>query len=136
MKEVKPDWAGAPAAAAMSASEETAGIRFPYDISFADSESSPATVAKIEKYLAKLDRFYDRITDCKVFVRIPHKHGGARFFHIHIQLDLPGKRIAVSREPEANDDHTDIQMAIKDAFDKAIRQMEDFVRVRKEHKEH
>ena len=111
-------------------------ISFPYDITFADSEASPATRAKIEEYLTRLERHYDRIIDCKVFVRIPHKHGGVRFFHIHIQLDIPGKRIAVSREPEINDDHVDPQMAIKDAFDKVMRQLDDYVKFRREKKPH
>ena len=110
-------------------------IYFPYDISFADCETSPATVTLIEEQLAKLERHYDRITDCKVFVRIPHKHGGLRFYHIHIQLDVPGKRLVVSREPEERDNHSDIQIAVKDAFQKLTRQLEDFARVRnKEHK--
>jgi putative sigma-54 modulation protein len=111
-------------------------IGFEYDISFADSETSPATRVKIEEHLARLQRHYDRITFCKVFVRIPHKHGGLRFYHIHIELDVPGKRIAVSREPEANDSHSDIQIAIKDAFAKLTRQLEDFIKTRNERKEH
>ncbi len=105
-------------------------IYFPYDISFADCESSPATIAKIEEHLVKLERYYDRITDCKVFVRIPHRHGGLRFFHVHIQLDVPGKRLAVSREPEATDDNTDIQQAIKIAFDRITHQLVEFTKAR------
>ncbi len=109
-------------------------IRFPYDISFADSDTSPATVEKIEGYLARLDRHYDRITDCKVFVRIPHK--GPKLFHVHIQLDIPGKRLAVSRDAEMDDSHATIQTAIKDAFQKITRQLEDHVSVLKDHKPH
>ena len=108
-------------------------IRFPYDISFADSDTSPATVEKIESYLAKLDRHYDRITDAKVFIRIPHNHG-PKLFHIHIQLDVPGKRLAVSRDSEMDDSHAAIQASIKDAFAKITRQLDDFVKQRKDHK--
>ena len=106
-------------------------IYFPYDVYFADSETSPATVAKVEAHLMRLQRYYDRITDCKVIIRIPHKHGGLRFYHIHIQLDVPGKRLAVSREPEADDNHTDIKMALKIAFDKMHHQLVEFTRVRR-----
>ena len=106
-------------------------IYFPYDVSFADCEISPATVTKVEEHLMRLQRYYDRITDCRVIIRIPHKHGGLRFFHVHIQLDVPGKRLAVSREAEANDDHTDIKMALKIAFDKIQHQLIEFTRVRK-----
>lgn len=113
--------------------ELSPSIRFPYDISFADSDTSPATVEKIEGYLAKLDRHYDRITDAKVFVRIPHSHG-PKLFHIHIQLDVPGKRLAVSRDSEMDDSHAAIQASIKDAFAKITRQLDDFVNQRKDHK--
>ena len=99
-------------------------ISFPYDISFADSETSPATETLIEEQLAKLERYHDRITFCKVFVRIPHKRSGLRFYHVNIELDIPGRRIVVSREPEANDSHTDIAIAVKDSFTKLTRQLE------------
>lgn len=111
-------------------SEERPEIYFPYDISFADCETSPATIAKIEAHLAKLERYYDRITDCKVIVRIPHRHSGLRYFHVHIQLDVPGKRLAVSREPEAKEDATDIGTAIKIAFEKITHQLVEFTHAR------
>lgn len=109
-------------------------VPFPYDISFVDTESSPAIRALIEEYLARMAHFYDRITFGRVYVRIPHKHGGARFFHVHVQLDVPGKRLAVSREPEADDKHTEIRSAIRDAFHKMQRELLDFTKHRKERK--
>lgn len=112
---------------------EASSVRFPYDISFPDSETSPATITRIEEYLARLDRHYDRITSCQVVVRIPHRHG-AKLFHVHIQLDVPGKRLAVSRDAEENDRHIEIHAAIKDAFEKITRQLEDFISLRKDHK--
>ncbi len=117
------------------ASAKAPAIPFSYDISFADSESSPATRLQIEEQLLRLSRVYDRVQDCKVVVRIPHK-GGLKQFHINIQLAVPGKRIAVSRDPEVTDSHTDISLAVKDAFNKAIRQLESFTRMRKAHREY
>ena len=102
-------------------------IPFPYEISFIDCAPSDAVRFQIEQYLTKLGGLYQRITDCKVTVRIPHKHGGNRFFHIHATLDLPGKRLAVSREPEMREERTDIQNAISAAFHKLTRQLEDYL---------
>ena len=113
-------------------------IHFPYDISFVDCEPSDAVRFQVEEHLSRLNHFYDRITDCKIAVRIPHKHSEhskARFFHVNIQLDLPGKRIAVSREPEIERPHTEVGPAIRDAFHKLTRQLEDFVQLRKNHKQ-
>lgn len=111
-------------------------VPFPYDISFADSASSPATRMKIEEQMMRLARVFDRIQDVKVFVRIPHRHGGLKQFHINIQIDVPGKRIAVSRDPEVTDDHKDIGLAVRDAFSKAVRQLECFAKLKRDHREH
>lgn len=111
-------------------------VPFPYDISFADCESSPATRLKIEEQMLRLTRVFDRIQGVKVFIRIPHRHGGLRQFHINIQVDVPGKRIAVSRDPEVTDDHRVIGLAIRDAFTKAVRQLECFAKLRRDHREH
>jgi ribosome-associated translation inhibitor RaiA len=105
-------------------------INFPYDISFKDTEPSDAARFQIAQYLAKLSGLSDRITDCKVVVSIPHKRSGKRYFHIHAALDLPGRRIAVSREPETRDEHSEIHFAISSCFHKLIRQMEDYLRTR------
>jgi ribosome-associated translation inhibitor RaiA len=105
-------------------------IGFPYEISFIDSDPSDGVRFQIEQYLAKLSRLSTRITDCKVVVRIPHKRGGNRFFHIHVALDLPGKRLAVSREPEMKEEHTEIQTAISATFHKLTRQLEDHLKSR------
>lgn len=113
---------------------QPAEIPFPYDIRFVDTESSDAVKFQIEEQLARLAHHYDRITHARVLVRIPHKHGHNRFFHIHVQLDIPGRRLAVSREPEANEKHTDIRLALKDAFQKLIRQLEDYTEARGQHK--
>ncbi len=117
---------------------QDSAIPFSYDIRFDDCEPSAAVRFEIEKQLSRLSRFFNRITDCRVGVRIPHKRGGNRIFHINIQLDVPGKRIAVNRQPELRDDHSEIHLAIHDAFHKLTRQLEDYVksrRVRKSRKD-
>jgi ribosome-associated translation inhibitor RaiA len=118
-----------------SVETSTNEIYFPYDISFVDCEPSDAVRFQVEHQLTKLSRIHNRITDCRVIIRIPHKHrmNSSRIFHIHISLDLPGKRLAVSREPELNDERSGIQTAISASFHKLIRQLEDFVKARKAH---
>lgn len=106
---------------------QSEAISFPYEIVFADSDPSPTTRELIESYLADLDDRYKRISSGKVFVRIPHPARGQRFFHVHIQLDVPGKHLVVSREPESNSNHSDITSAVKDAFDKMERQLKSFL---------
>lgn len=109
-------------------------IPFPYDIAFVDTDTSDAVRDQIEEHLGRLTHFYDRITYARVNVRVPHKHGGVRMFHIHIEVDVPGRRLAATREPELNDKHCDPRLAIRDAFHKITRQLEDFVKQRNEKK--
>lgn len=109
---------------------EKEGIPFPYDIRFTDSDASPAVRFQIEEQLMKLSRIYPRITDCRVAVAIPHKRSSTRHFHIQIQLDIPGKRLAVSRDPDVTDDHVSVRTAVNDAFHKLTRQLEDFIKAR------
>ena len=109
-------------------------VPFPYEVSFIDSDTSPAVKAQVEEYLVRLSHHYDRITFAHVYVRIPHKHRSNRLFHVHVQVDVPGRRLVVSREPEASDKHMDIRLALRDAFQKVTRQLEGFNKSRNEHK--
>lgn len=105
---------------------------FYYEIEFVGCDPSDAVTALIEKKLRKLQQFFDRITAAYVTIRVPHHRGNRPFFHVHIHLDVPGRSIVVNREPERNEEHMDIGIAVRDAFDKATRQLEDHARVIKD----
>ncbi|MBX2989099.1 MAG: ribosome-associated translation inhibitor RaiA [Bdellovibrionaceae bacterium] len=105
---------------------------FYYQIDFSDCDPSDAVRFEIERHLQKLDRLHDRIIECHVSVRIPHRHQRKHTYHINLQLKLPGKVLVVDRDPDKNDTHTDIKIAIRDAFAKLTRQLEDYVRQRAE----
>lgn len=109
-------------------------VPFPYDVRFVDCEVSPAVRHLCEEYLARMAHFYDRIDFGRVYLRIPHKHGHNRFFHVHVQLDIPGRRLVASREPEVNDKHMDVRLAIRDAFHSLQRELVDFTKRRNSHK--
>ena len=108
-------------------------VAFPFDISFVDCPPSEAVRFQIEEHLFKLSHLYDRITDCKVIVRIPHKHGTGRSLHINIRLDLPGKKLAVTRDRKDKESMPEVRTAVNDAFHKLTRQLEDFLHARKNH---
>lgn len=103
---------------------------FPYEVTFVDAPPSPFIQAKIDRQMAKWGRLYERIVDGRVTVHRPHRHHGLKHFHIHIQLDVPGRKIVVSRETERNPDHANIHLAMRDAFAKVTRQLESFVKLR------
>jgi len=55
-----------------------------------------------------------------------HQHGN--LYEVRIDLTVPGEEIVVTREPSQHIEYRDIQVALRDAFDSARRQLEDYVR--------
>ena len=105
-------------------------MELPLQISFRGMSKSPATETLIRERAAKLERFHDRITACRVVVEAHHRHQHkGRLYHVRIDLTVPGREIVVAREPADDHSHEDIKVAIHDAFDAARRQLEDYVRV-------
>ena len=94
-----------------------------YRISFPDFEPSDAIRADVEHYLQKIDSMYDRIVSCNVTIKAPHMHKRNHIYHIHIHLKLPRKSLVVNHEPEKDFDHTDMHIAIRDAFAALRRQL-------------
>ncbi len=90
---------------------------------------SEAIEAHIREKAAKLDQFYDRITRCRVVVEAPHRHHHkGKLFNIRIDMTVPGGELVVNRDPSKRAAHTDVYVAIRDAFDAARRKLQDFAR--------
>ncbi|NWF59570.1 MAG: ribosome-associated translation inhibitor RaiA [Fischerella sp.] len=107
-------------------------MRSPLQINFRNVQQSEAVEEKIREYAAKLEQFHNRITSCRVVVDAPHRnHQKGKLYHIQIDLTLPGTEIVVNRNPSDNESHKDIYVAIRDAFDAAKRQLQDYVEVKR-----
>lgn len=104
-------------------------MNIPLTITFRGMEPSPAVRAEIERKLGKLERFSDRIQNCHVTVQGSHHHHQGNLFHIQIDLSIPGNDLHIHREADKEHAHEDPFVAIRDAFDKAKRQLEDQVRL-------
>jgi ribosomal subunit interface protein len=99
-------------------------MKIPLQITARTIELTDAIKADIEEKAEKLDRFYDQLMRCRVVVESPHRHHHqGNLYEIHIYMTMPGSEIVVKREP--NDD---LYVAIRDGFNAAYRQLEDFVR--------
>jgi len=104
-------------------------MQIPIQITFRHMDKAEWAEEIIFEKAAKLDQFADRITSCRVVVQPAgrhHRHGA--LYEIHIDITVPGKEIAVSREPSDHSEHKVLAVAIGDAFDAARRQLEDYVR--------
>lgn len=93
-------------------------------ITLKDISHSEAVEAKIRTKIEKLNQFYDRIMACRVAVESPQRrHHQGKLFAVRIDITVPGRELVVNRI-----EHEDLYVAIRDAFDAAKRQLEEFSR--------
>ncbi len=107
-------------------------MQLPLQVTYRDLAPSPAVTARIREKAGKLERFYDRITACRVVIEAPHAHRHkGRIYHVRIDLTVPDGELVVSREHHDRADHTDLYVALRDAFDAAGRQLKAYARRRR-----
>ena len=108
-------------------------MKLPLEITFRNLDPSPALNADIRARAEKLELFYNSIMRCHVVLEAQHKHHHkGNLYHVRIDLTVPGDEIVVSRSPGADHSHEDAYVAIRDAFNAARRQLENFARRRKQ----
>jgi ribosomal subunit interface protein len=107
-------------------------MQTPIEITFRGFPHSDAVETRIREKAAKLEQFCDNIIGCRVAVELEHQHQHqGNLFHVRIDLSVPGKQIVVSREHHDKQSHEDMYVALRDAFDVAKRQLEEYVRIQR-----
>jgi ribosomal subunit interface protein len=102
-------------------------MQLPLEISTRDVTLTPVIEAELRKRAGKLDRHYSRITSCRVAVERPtgnHHHEGGPY-RVRVDITVPGSELVADKQAE------EIFVAIRDAFDAAERQVEDFAERRR-----
>lgn len=122
-------------------------MTLPLQITYRNMQPSPAVTERVQAEAAKLDRFYSRITSCRIMIEAPHRHHKwGELFHIRVELGVPGADLVIKHEPsprpartedapgklakrlEPEPRHRDIYVAIHDTFKDVRRRLEDHVR--------
>lgn len=102
----------------------------PLEISFHNLMPSPALEAEIEKRVAKLEKLYPRLTSVRVSVEKPHRqHRTGSLFEIHVEMNVPGRTLAVTREPKRARQRfakPTIHTSLNEAFRTAEAQLKEF----------
>lgn len=108
-------------------------MNIPLQITFRGFEHSDALETHIREKADKLETFFEPIISCRVVVELPHQHKNQGMaFNVRVDIGVPGNEIVVNR-----DEHEDVYVALRDAFDAAKRQLEDYgQRLRRETKTH
>ncbi|MFO1435803.1 MAG: HPF/RaiA family ribosome-associated protein [Gammaproteobacteria bacterium] len=98
-------------------------------ITYRNVPHSDAVDANIRERIAKLDAFFPRIMSCRVVVEGQHRHHHqGNLYHVRVDLVVPGREFVVSHPHHDKHAHEDVYVAIRDAFDAARRQLEDYAR--------
>jgi ribosomal subunit interface protein len=107
-------------------------MELPLQVTFRNMDPSPMVEVAVREKAEKLDRFIDRIMGCHVTVEAPHRrHHKGKLYHVRIDITVPGGEIIVNKEKPKNHAHEDVYVAVRDAFNAAKRQLEDYARKRR-----
>ena len=99
-------------------------MKTPLQITFRDLPHSDALDTHIREKAQKLEQFFSGLMGCRVVVEQSAKHHQqGKPFNVRIDLTVPGSEIVVDRQ-----ENEDVYVALRDAFDAAKRQLEDYVR--------
>ncbi|HVA26553.1 MAG TPA: HPF/RaiA family ribosome-associated protein [Candidatus Baltobacteraceae bacterium] len=122
-------------------------MELPVQITYRELDPSDALTGLIREEAAKLDRFFDRIVSCRVLVEREQRHlrVGAPF-RVRIDIGVPGDELTIDAVPSVlaavTDDegamrrkraevdamHKDPALAVRDAFRRARRRIQDYAR--------
>jgi cold shock CspA family protein len=107
-------------------------MKLPLQIVFRNIKKSGWIEQLVQERATKLDSFCNDIMRCRIIVEMPHRHHRqGNLVLVRIEITVPGKEIAVNREAAGHASYEDINTALRDAFDSAKRQLEDYVRRRR-----
>jgi len=107
-------------------------MQIPLQITFHGIPKSEAVEAKIREKVDKLEQFHSHMMSCRVAVEAEHHHHHqGNLYHIRIDITTPNKELVISKEHHDNKAYEDVYVAIRDAFDIAKRQLEDYARIQR-----
>lgn len=101
-------------------------------ISLRNIDESESLTQDVLKNVERLEKFFPKITACQVLIEMSnHRHNKGNQFHVRIDVTVPGKVIVINRDPGEATAHEDAYVAVRDAFNAATRQLEDYARLRR-----
>lgn len=105
-------------------------MQTPVQVTFLDAPVDDAVEAACIDEAENLERFFARITSCRVAVRWPRgRHRKGNRVEVKIQLEVPGEVLAIENAPGPDAKPDDAFAAVADAFHIARRRLEDYVRI-------
>ncbi len=118
----------------------------PIQVTFRNIEDHVGLEDYVQKEAAKLERFYSRISSCRVVVERPQRATSSKLYHVRIDLGVPNEELVVKHVPSLHGALQDLQTqksrreaksvlahrnakrAIHQAFQEICRQLQDYAR--------
>jgi ribosome-associated translation inhibitor RaiA len=99
----------------------------PVEIHFHGIEKSEAIEERVQEKVSKLAKHFGGMTRCRVVLEAPHRSPQKpKVFQIKIEISLPRRRpIVVRHEREGSHANEELPLAIRDAFEAALRKVDD-----------
>jgi cold shock CspA family protein len=105
-------------------------MQAPAEIAFQRCEPSEAVRSEIAKQVSRLEKFSQRITSCRVVIAGPAaRRRRGDLFKVNLHIAMPEHHdVVVAKSQGEVHEHEYPLVAIRDAFDAAVRQVEDVMR--------
>ena len=102
-------------------------MQIPLQVTFEGCDPSEPARAAIEREVERLEQHNHHIIGCHVTVIAPsHRHQHGTGFHVHISLTAPPhENVTVNHAVSGDKRSEHIEVAVKDAFAAARRQLDD-----------
>ena len=118
----------------------------PVQVTFRNIENRVGLDDYVQKEAAKLERYYHRISSCRVMVERPQKAASSKLYRVRIDLGVPNGELVVKHLPTLHGTLQDMKQAkstreassvlahktpkraIHDAFEEMARRLQDFAR--------
>lgn len=102
-------------------------MQVPPQIDFRHIDRTPELERLINEKIARLEKFCDHITSCRVAVERPHRHeSGGNPYRVRIDINVPpGHEVVVTKNPGDHDPHDELRTVINNSFRAAERQLKE-----------
>lgn len=96
----------------------------PVEIIWHNMEPARHVEQGVNRRVERLAKYFGRITRCHVVVEAPHqRHRTGNQYEVRLEVTVPGGELSVNRRPGNDFAHTDVRVAVRDAFDAIERQL-------------
>jgi len=104
-------------------------MQTPIQITFRGMPVSEELESACHREVLKLEHFAHGITRCRITIAKPSgRHVSGALYEVRLDITIPGQKIVVTRVPLQHTSNERVDLAVREAFDTARRQVEDAVR--------